>query len=192
MTGPGDVDLPSPAEARELLDVARLGARAAGAKGADIDDVAQAVAERLTAKWSAVHVVAARNRGRRGWHAYIARSAKNEYRDLGRKRLREMRRVHRIAHGDGEPLVDRPGVHRPPRSGPSDVDRYLGRRIIADLIDEVPGLNAGHRQVLVLHLLDGLSTTEIAARLDLSIREVNRRKQHGLAVLRAAVIERQQ
>lgn len=181
---------PTETEARELLEVAKLGAQASSARGPDVDDVAQAVAEKLTRDWNALHVVAARARGRNGWHAYITVAARNAHRDLLRVRGRAVRRELRAAQLGGGPPHERPGVRRPRPDQASDVDRYLARRLLADLIEECP-MTARQREVVALHLLDGLTSAEIAERLDLAVRTVSSHRRCAFKILRRELLHSQ-
>ena len=177
---------PDEAESAEILEAARRGAISAGATGAIIDDVCQNVAERLTEKWREPHIVAARHRAPPDWHAYIRVMARNALRDLLRKETRRTKREGRaIRSTDGEPLPDRPGRQPHSHHEISDLDRYLARLLILDLIDEC--LDGRSRDIAALHYIDGLSTNEIAARLDLSVRTVNAHKRRAKEQLRAAL-----
>jgi len=183
---------PTEIEARDLLEVARLGARAAGAKRNDVEDVAQITAEKLTRKWGANHVARARARGPDAWHAYIAVTARYALLDLYRGRSRATHREQQAAgpaHTRHQP--PRPGVVRPQPDRPSDVERYLSRRVIVDLIDEcIP--NRRERDVAALTFIDGLTTYEIATELHLSTGAVNRYKRAAIAKLEASVLSQRQ
>ena len=175
---------PSQAEASELLRVARMGAAGAGASGAELDDVSQATAAKFAEKWDEPHVVAARGRGESGWHAYIVVAARNAYRDRLRRERRFRERELRADDRDRriEPGPDRPGTLRRTDDQPSEIDEYLGRRLVIDLIDEC--LDGTMREIALRTYLDGLSTKEIAALVGLSIRSVNHQKRQAIEVLR--------
>lgn len=190
MRGLADPAGPTTGQAREMLEVAKLGAQAAMARGPDVDDVAQTVAEKLIRKWNAPHVADARARGTHGWQAYIAVAARNAYRDLLRKRERARNREARATNlSEGAALRDRPGVKRSRPGEVSDVDRYLGRRMLVDLLWECP-MTAGQRAVAALHLIDGMTTADIADRLVLPAPTVARRRRHALQILRRELLAR--
>jgi RNA polymerase sigma factor (sigma-70 family) len=176
---------PTEREARELLEVARLGAQAANARGPDVDDIAQTVVLKLTKKWNDQHVVAARGRGPNGWHAYITVAARNAFRDLMRARARAWSRQVRAVHRtEGAALHERPGVNRSHPDQTSNVDRFLARLLLADLIAECQ-MTPRQREVVALHLIDGLSCADIAVRLGLSVRTVNDHKLRAFRILRS-------
>ena len=58
--------------------------------------------------------------------------------------------------------VERPGVLRRSDEPPSNLERYLARRLIVDLLQEC--LEGRSRQVAALTFIDGLTTKEIAER----------------------------
>jgi RNA polymerase sigma factor (sigma-70 family) len=190
VTGAGDRCPPTDQEAREMLEIARLGALGCGATGPDVDDIAQTVAEKLTWTWSDPNVVAARARGRKGWHAYIVVTARNAHRDQLRTRDREHRRQVRYARQtDGEALPDRPGVRRRHPSPRSDVDRYLARLLLVDLVTECP-LTARQREVGMLALVDGLTTAEIAGKLGITVHAVNSHRRSVVRIMRDELLSR--
>jgi RNA polymerase sigma factor (sigma-70 family) len=175
---------PTPQQAGEIWTMARLGARSAGARGPDLDDVAQTVAERLTAKWGDDHVVRARSRGPIAWRAYVRVAARNAYRDLLRREGRLKARERRVFYGvDGGLLPERPGTVRAVTVAPSALDEFEARWSLLELIDQE--LEGRQREVLALRFIDGLTTQEIAERLGLSIRTVNQAKRAGIARLRS-------
>ncbi len=180
---------PTPAEARELVELARLGALAAGARGDDIDDVAQTAAEKLVVRWDEPGVSAARSCPDGGWRAYVFVTARNAFLDLGRSRRRATAREERVTRGtDGDPLPIRPGVRRPTGGEPSNVDAYLARVALVEIIEscDLPG---GRGEVLRLSLVEGLSVTEIADRLGRSPRWVRELKVTGLDWLRQKLLD---
>lgn len=179
--------VPDRAEAEEICQVARAGGVRAGATGAVLDDVVGAVAETITAKWGEPHMVRARSRPRAAWHAYIRVCARNAYRDIGRTEGRRWAREQRsLSPTEGAPPTERPGVVRQSDEPPSNLERYLARRQIVDLLEEC--LEGRSRQVAALQFIDGLTTAEIAELLGLSIGSVNRIKRGAITRLKAAVL----
>lgn len=179
--------MPDPAEAAEICRVARTGGARAGASGAVLDDVVQTVAINIATRWDEPYMVAARSRTSTAWHAYIMVCARNAYRDIGRGEGRRWVREQRsVSPAAGDPLPDRPGVQRRgPDEPASNLERYVARRLIADLLGE--HLEGRSRQVAALVFIDGLTSQEIAERLELSVRSVNRIKRAAIARLQAAI-----
>jgi RNA polymerase sigma factor (sigma-70 family) len=133
--------------------------------------------------------VAARARGRKGWHAYIAVAARNARLDLLRKRGRERRRQVSYARQTvGDALPDRPGVRRRRPTEPSNVDRFLGRQLLVDLVVECP-LTPRQQTVGILTLVDGLTSAEIADMLGISVHAVNTHRRAVVRALREALLD---
>jgi RNA polymerase sigma-70 factor (ECF subfamily) len=72
-------------------------------------------------------------------------------------------------------------------SQPDNAERIVEALMVRDALDS---LSAAHREVLVLVTQEGLTQTQIAARLDLPLGTVKTRMFHGLKALRAALAER--
>lgn len=70
---------------------------------------------------------------------------------------------------------------------PDNAERIVEALMVRDALDS---LSAAHREVLVLVTQEGLTQTQIAARLDLPLGTVKTRMFHGLKALRAALAER--
>lgn len=176
--------MPTPEQIDEIYRIARLAAAGAGASGPDLDDVTQNVAERLTRKWNEPHVVDARTRKREAWQAYVVVAARNACRDYMRRERRLKAREDRSTRAtEGPELPSRPSGRRPvEQRPPSDTDKYLGRRLIIDLIEE--HLDGRPRLIAILVFVEGLSTRETAELLGLSIRAVNQNKQTAIERLR--------
>jgi RNA polymerase sigma-70 factor, ECF subfamily len=83
------------------------------------------------------------------------------------------------------PLVPVEDAQLPPQL--DSVDRILERLMVRDALDS---LRPAHREVLTLVYEDGLTQSQIAARLALPLGTVKTRLFHGLRALRAALIER--
>ncbi len=83
------------------------------------------------------------------------------------------------------PLVPVEDAQLPPQL--DSVDRILERLMVRDALDS---LSPAHREVLRLVHEDGLTQSQIAARLGLPLGTVKTRMFHGLRALRAALIER--
>ncbi|MCP4227286.1 MAG: sigma-70 family RNA polymerase sigma factor [Actinomycetia bacterium] len=175
----------TPPQLLEILEITRLGAMGAGAKGTDIEDVCQTVAEKLVRKWNEPHIVAARSRDRGAWHAYVTVVARNTVKDL--RRSDQRRRNRELLASDentDEPLPDRPGIVRQAADEPSTTDALLARLVIADLIDE--RLDGRTREIALLTIVDCLTTNEIRDRLHLSVGTINSHKRRAFEQLRTA------
>lgn len=171
---------PTAAEAQELIRLATLGARSAGASAGEVDDVAQNTSIKLLERWDTRSVARARETSSDAWRAYVFVVARRCFLDLRRSAGRSRKREQVVTLGhDGQPLHVRPSTTKKELDGPSDVERYLGRHLILGLIEE-SGATAKQRQVLCLHLIDGMTTAEIAERLGMQPRRVNAHKQAGL------------
>jgi RNA polymerase sigma-70 factor (ECF subfamily) len=70
---------------------------------------------------------------------------------------------------------------------PDNAERIVEALMVRDALDS---LSVAHREVLVLVTQEGLTQTQIAARLDLPLGTVKTRMFHGLKALRAALAER--
>lgn len=182
-------DPPGPATPQqlvEILDVVRFGATAAGARGADLDDICQTVAEKLIRKWSEPHIVTARSRGGGAWHAYVIVAARNAVNDLRRSEQRRRNRELLASNENtGDLLPERPGTLRQSNHEQSTTDAFIARLVIVDLIEEC--LDGRTHEVAMLAFVDGLSTREIHDRLDLSIGTINTHKRTASKVLKAAL-----
>ncbi|MEM9135284.1 MAG: sigma-70 family RNA polymerase sigma factor [Actinomycetota bacterium] len=169
-------------ECRRILDTARSAAAMAGASADTADEIAQRVAYNLHRKWDSDHVRRARGKGEQYWLNYIRRSAINAYRDLLRSEQRREKRERRANFDDGPPPEPRPGVQRHQDHEPSAIDELLGRMHLVDLVHEL--LRGRQLQVALLHLVDGLSVTEIAERLGIHPRSVREHRTKGLTKLK--------
>jgi RNA polymerase sigma-70 factor, ECF subfamily len=83
------------------------------------------------------------------------------------------------------PLVPVEETQVPPQ--PDSVDQILDSLIVREAFET---LGPGHAQVLQLAQEEGLTQTQIAARLGLPLGTVKTRTFHGMRTLRAALVER--
>lgn len=83
------------------------------------------------------------------------------------------------------PLAPVQDTQFPPQ--PDNADRLVEALMVRDALDS---LSAAHREVLMLVTQEGLTQTQIAARLELPLGTVKTRMFHGLKALRAALAER--
>ncbi len=177
----------TPSQARELVEVSRLAARAARARPDEVDDLQQIIVEKLLVRWNEPYLESARERGAASWRGYVIQVARNALTDMRRKAGRAVDRERRATAGvDGEPLEQRPGVLRSVPAPDSNVDAYLARLAIVDSFDDA-GLTAREQEVQRLVLLDGATVNEIAETLCISRRRVRELRQIGQQKLRRLI-----
>ncbi len=96
--------------------------------------------------------------------AYLFTIVANLIRDLLRKRLRQKE--------DGWIPVEDVGLENP---GPNPEQTFLGEQLRADLLTAVEHLKPEHRNIFIMHKFEGLSRAEIAQKLKVNTRTIDRR-----------------
>lgn len=188
-TGPAPAarEQPSTAELRDLLAVARQAAIRSGAGGADADDVAQLLVQRLWSAWDAPHIVAARRRGPNAWNSYVRAAARNAVHDQRRsERRRRGREKWAATPARRPPSPARPGSQPPSLPpGTEAVNEYLVRLELLEVIRS--GLTDRERVVAWRLLFEGWSVDRVAEDLGLSTRTVRHVRSVAIAKIRAAL-----
>ena len=170
---------PTDHELKTARNIAFRAARAAGSADADADDVAQSVLEKLVTRWHSPKLVAVRHRGERAWTAYVAAMGRNAFIDLVRSKERRRAREEKAGDRPASKAPSRPGVQRQQRAQRSDVDLYLARVALLELVYG-SGLSRRQESVVILHFVEGLTSAEIAEHLDITAQTA--RKHLRLAI----------
>ena len=164
---------PSDAEVDIILQLAREGARRAGAKPHEADEVAQIVAIKLAQRWNDHGLATARQRGLAGLRAYIWVAARNTHTDLLRSRTRREQRQRRSA---GASIGPRPTDHRPGATDPEFSDRRPDEtsavEMRVDIANALSKLPPKHRDALILVTVFGYTYAETADMLGVSISAI--------------------
>lgn len=177
---------PNRDELVEILRVARSAALRAGAPYEMADDAAQIVADRMARGWRTDHVRRAHRAGTRAWRAYVRRAGVNAVKDLRRSESRRRIREETAIRGwMGDPLPDRPGTRHQTIEQPCRITQYLARLEVIETVEE--HLIGRQREVMLLTLVEGLTPTEVAERLDITPRVVRDHRLKAAAKLRRAL-----
>ena len=162
---------PTDVELGHIMTVARWAALRMGANDAEADEIAQSVVVRFWERWNSAGLRSARNRTATRWDGYIRRTAVNLYRDRIRGHQRRLFRQYMASTTD--PTVSfQPGTSTLTQTAPCQVENFLARTHIAELIRELP--NRKQRQIAWAVFVDGKSSTEVATELGIQPQTVRK------------------
>ena len=185
-TDPPSGDSPSNRELALILKLARREALNRGANPHEADDVAQQVMVKLWRTWRRPHVVQARLRGEKRWHGYIRQAARNVHIDEIRKHRRRINREDHYVDRLTVTLPARPHVVRPVPPHPFEAEAYLGRRLLVELLDDLP---CKQREVALAVFVNELPIPEVAEQLGLQAQSVRKRLRTAQSLIRQVLIQ---